>query len=311
MNDISRIIFIQFGTLGDMILATPAFSLIKKEFPNAQLHVFSGRKGSDVLKFNPYVDKVLINNKCPIKLIKNIINLKTGKYDLYIDPKDHYSREGNYFAKITSSQMKIGFDSSKAVFDISVKSKYDNIELHYTQRVMYALSLAGIDVPKETPRPELFVDPNVSIQEKDFYLINVSAGKESRIWSKENWVKFLKNIDSSERKFILINMPRENAISEYIVAKCPYIKRYNTKSIHDVFALVTNSIGVITPDTALIHIASGFNKPILTMIGGYDENNTKFAPLSDKAILVKTESYENDIRNIPPERMIRAWKKFR
>ena len=51
-----RILVCQQRQLGDVLLATPAIELLKKRFPQAELHVFTEKKCEPLLRHNPHID---------------------------------------------------------------------------------------------------------------------------------------------------------------------------------------------------------------------------------------------------------------
>ena len=62
MKDLStfepkRILVCQQRQIGDVLLATPVFSLLKKRFPQAEIHLFTEKKCEPLLRHNPFIDK--------------------------------------------------------------------------------------------------------------------------------------------------------------------------------------------------------------------------------------------------------------
>ena len=62
MKDLSsfqpkRILVCQQRQIGDVLLATPVFQLLKQRFPEAELHLFTEAKCEPLLRHNPFIDK--------------------------------------------------------------------------------------------------------------------------------------------------------------------------------------------------------------------------------------------------------------
>lgn len=53
-----RILVCQLRQLGDVILTTPALELLRKRYPEAELHLFTEQKCVPLLENNPHVDKI-------------------------------------------------------------------------------------------------------------------------------------------------------------------------------------------------------------------------------------------------------------
>ena len=62
------------------------------------------------------------------------------------------------------------------------------------------------------------------------------------------------------------------------------------KSFHHFASYIYNSDFIISPDTAAVHIASAFNKPIVAIYPDYEWNYVSWQPLSDKFIAIKSKN---------------------
>ncbi|WP_294445698.1 glycosyltransferase family 9 protein [uncultured Mailhella sp.] len=59
-----RILVCQQRQIGDVLLSTPVFELLKKRFPEAELHLFTEKKCEPLLRHNPFIDRFhLIDRK--------------------------------------------------------------------------------------------------------------------------------------------------------------------------------------------------------------------------------------------------------
>ena len=68
-----RILLVRFSSLGDVILTTPMLSLIKKNFPDARVDYCTKSAYSEVLKFNPNVDRLIpVDNNLDFSGLKNL-----------------------------------------------------------------------------------------------------------------------------------------------------------------------------------------------------------------------------------------------
>ncbi len=108
-----EICILQLGTYGDMILATPIISAIKNHFPEAKINFIAGHRNHLIIKHNPYVSKILIWSKLPHLLLRNIFYLRTRKFNVFVNPKDHFSREGSIISQIVRADTKSWFKSKQ------------------------------------------------------------------------------------------------------------------------------------------------------------------------------------------------------
>jgi ADP-heptose:LPS heptosyltransferase len=59
------------------------------------------------------------------------------------------------------------------------------------------------------------------------------------------------------------------------------VTSYKTNTILDVAALISQLDLIITPDTSIVHIASAFNKPVVTIHENNQDSYQLFSPVSN------------------------------
>jgi len=286
-----KILIVQLGRIGDIILMTPVFDILKKANRDNIIHVLAGKHNSMVVNKHPHIDKVYAYQKNFIKLPILIWKLKHERYDIWIDPRDHHSSESIFFASQSNAGLKIGFNQdNKSVFDVGIKSDKEQMNAHAVTRNIECLSSLKIKLPASQPRPNLYVTYDSEkrlatfLKEQNitsYYCINISATSKTRYWQTDKWIKFLDYANEQKKNCILISAPNDSNILYFIKSKTGQnVNIYDTESIIDVFSIVKNSALTITPDTAVVHVASAFNVPVLAMYSNIVKNYTKFSPLS-------------------------------
>ena len=81
---------------------------------------------------------------------------------------------------------------------------------------------------------------------------------------------------------------------------CPNLNIFQSRSLQDIFSLIKNSYLVITPDTAVVHIAAAFNVPLLGLYSGLDDFFNKFHPLSNIYQIIRAPKVFDGIEPITP-----------
>lgn len=291
-----KILVILLGRIGDMILLTPVFSSIKAKYPQAEIHVLAGRHNYKVIESNPNVDKIILFQKSPIKLINLIISLVRIKYDYLIDTKDHDSTESHLLARLIRAKYKIGYHSEGKIYDYILPSHIENINTHITSICYNALKPLGIEMPEGIPKPELFPSADseeytsrfiTSLGVKPIVMINISASAPDRIWQMEKWAELINTFNSDEYHIVLSFAPAEKQYGEYLSLHCPGLAVFNSRNIKDVVSLVKASFLVISPDTSIVHVASAFDKPLIALYNHNPKIFEKFKPLSGCQLIIR------------------------
>ncbi|MGX2949107.1 glycosyltransferase family 9 protein, partial [Frederiksenia canicola] len=105
---------------------------------------------------------------------------------------------------------------------------------------------------------------------------------------------------------ILLTYPAVTEKLKHIIKNFHNIFIYEeTKSIFDNIELIKSSYLVISPDTSIIHIASGLNKPMIAFYGDGKENFTHWHPNSQN--IVHLIQYKKNINEITPQQILPEW----
>ncbi|MCX7879771.1 MAG: hypothetical protein N2517_03830 [Ignavibacteria bacterium] len=317
-----KIAILQLGTFGDMILSTPIFSALKSQFRDIEITLIAGRRNHIVVAYNPHIDQILIWDKFPTKLLKVILALKRTKFDFYIDPKDHFSKQSRIIAKIVVAEKKIGLNPENSkIFDISLPNENFNKHLHFTQRIFQAFEPIGFkNTYSEIPIPELFVSEqsrayvenylrNQSLDKEGYLVLNISAGYVSRTFSFESLVEIFRSLHF-KIPVVLSFHPKDRKVALNLGERFKKIKIFWSRSILDTIKLVEHSRCVITPDTSIVHIATAFLKPTLAFYNGLDESFNKFHPNNPNAVIIRAKPGDNGIQSITLNKILDAIDEF-
>jgi ADP-heptose:LPS heptosyltransferase len=201
-----KIAIVQLGRIGDLILATTAIEMLKDRFPNAEIYFIASQSNFFVLNNNPDVTQVLVYNKNPAKFVAFLLKLKSIKFDIYIDPKDHFSDESRFLAVNANAKMKIGFNKksenpqkrkhyTKKAFDIEIPGAEENTKLHFVERIRNAV------------KPLYNMALNSTLEKKTNEISEKNAALED-IFLKKNYkpkIYLDENSISSANKFLAEN----------------------------------------------------------------------------------------------------------
>ncbi len=81
-----NILFFRYDRIGDMVITTPVFRELKREYPEINISVLASNANQTVLHNNPYVDKVYINYKNNLfKDLPTLLKLRNKKYDVCVE----------------------------------------------------------------------------------------------------------------------------------------------------------------------------------------------------------------------------------
>lgn len=321
-----RIAILRLGTLGDLILSTPMFKFIKEKYPDSLLTLIVGKRNKEVLTSNPFVDEVIVWDKSPFVLPRIIWKIKKMKFNFYIDPKDHFSKESFIISKIVNAVTKIGFNpEGKSIFNFSIPSSKENHGLHYTQIVFNSLLPLNISLEnlEPIPQPQLFISNDATIyvenylkqincHGKNFIIINISASNPKKMIPIDRLIEALRNSFFASLRIckILTYTKNHKKLAYKILNAIPQISLFKPRIFNDIVALVYKAKAVITPDTSIVHVCSAFEKPILAFYSGLDEFFIKFKPINPNALIIRAKEGDYGLHSISAQQIISSVNLF-
>jgi len=295
-----------------MILTTPLFSELKSLYPEFEISVLASPKNSVISKNLSIVDFTYEYDKKLYSTTKLIKSLRGKSFDLWIDTKDEYSNTSKLLKSLCNPKQSLGFNFNKAVFDVDLKNytvgehRVDiNLSpVNYLLKEKKSRTVKSIfDIPAQD---KLNVKQILDKIAGKKFLLNISAGIKTREWSTEKWIYTSENIQN-DINVILTGQEKDYDRINLIIEKSQREKIYfvKTKTIFEFAQLIKDCDLIVTPDTSAVHLASCFNTPIVCFYNNVEWNLKKFAPLSDKQIVLVSKD-ENSFNSIASEEVIKA-----
>ena len=295
-NNIKSILFLRYdGKIGDMIVNSLMFREIKKVYPDIKIGVVARGAAIDIIKDNPNVDKIYEYYKDRKKIKDLALKIKEEKYDLLIDFSEMLRVNQMMLINLCGARINIGLDRKDwKLFDLSIESGKDfKWTEHITNRYLAYLIKLGlkkesIDISydiylKDEKKYETFF---YKIKENKKLILNpygASKHKSFNIETLENIITYLKDKDIA---IILVYFGDKYKELEFLEKKYKYVYiPKKIESILDTAILIKKSDYVISPDTSIVHIASAFNKKMITVYppkgGKYGVDHLVWAPKSE------------------------------
>ena len=310
-NNIKSILFLRYdGKIGDMVVNSLMFREIKKVYPYIKIGVVARGAAIDIIRDNTNVDKIYEYYKDRKKIKDLALKIKEEKYDLLIDFSEMLRVNQMMLINLCGARINIGLDRKDwKLFDLSIESGKDfKWTEHITKRYLAYLIKLGlkkenIDISydiylEDEKKYEVFFN---EIKESKKLILNpygASKHKSFNIETLENIITYLKDKDIA---IILTYFGDKYKELEFLEKKYKYVYiPKKIESILDTAILIKKSDYVISPDTSIVHIASAFNKKMITVYppkgGKYGIDHLVWAPKSkyNKVIFCKDKTGNYD-----------------
>lgn len=313
-----KILFLRPGRLGDMVVATPVFKALKKKFPDIFISVVASPYNEIIIRYNSYIDKIKkVNYHSVIEVIKMIFWIRKQRFEWVIDLTPGISRTSTLISRLVRSDhiRTAGMHKGKDSKYFDKVTDFQN--LHIIERNMLLLeNILNCSFNSEST-PDIFYLPKHEndanflfkrLNDKNILIgINCSAGKPCRQWSSENYRNLLNLLIAKypEAGIILFSVGKQSAWAKQFEKEMKNTIAVADQEILTVAAIINKMSLFFTPDTSLLHIASGFKIPIVGLYFVEGENFIRWRArgiMSRELIARKTE----DVNEISPDAAIQA-----
>lgn len=276
-----------WGLMGDVLMRTPIFHVLRQIFPNAKIVAIVDPIGEEVLRYNPDVNAIIIfdRKRKPIwkylyHKLMGYFSIKKSKFDLLIDL--YSGRSSSNILRLSGAKYRIGFTHSKLqsnTYNIPFDQEpYPVSTIHITRSLLKIISPFGYDFESYSTQPifqtRTATDSKMEKYLSQFqltkpYLLNFGSGGVEKILSMEKsfqQVKFLYE-NYGYAPLIICNPGQEHLqkifIDNYLTpAKIPY-GALEIVTLEEIGAMMKLNHFIITPDTGLYHIAVAIGIPII------------------------------------------------
>ncbi len=261
-----KVLIVRFSSMGDIILTTPVVRCLKQQL-NCEVHYITKEIFSDLLKGNPYIDKLWTIQSDIYELKRELI---AAQYDAVVDlHKSLRSWQLSWLLKKGAYRLdKLNF--KKWLF---VKFKLNYLpDIHIVDRYMDTLSQWNVE--NDGTGLDYFIKTN-QLPEADSFLNNASEESVGLVLGAAHFTKippiqlYRDFCESYPGKIALIGGPAEQAKGEELASRYGNrIRNFAGKHSIDESAYILNRTSmVIAPDTGMMHISAALQKPIILIWG--------------------------------------------
>jgi heptosyltransferase-1 len=293
-------LIIRLSSLGDIIHTLPAFSALRKNFPEAKISWAIEDKGREVLDFVPGIDKIVVARPGGWRPYRKKFwtEISRLKKELKADNQIALDFQGllksGFIALLSGSKKRIGFHRKNLREPLARLFYTDKLEeipetMHVISKNLKLLTRIGIQEEKyEFPLvlpAELSEGIKAKLkktgydEQKKLILFNVGAGWETKRWLPEKWVELIEIMKAKEFFFLLLWGNEEERALAADVREKTQVPLAPFLSLKEVMALVKESTLLISGDTFSLQVACAFSRPVVGIFGPSNpQRNGPFSP---------------------------------
>jgi len=264
-----KILIVRFSSIGDIVLTTPIIRCVSEQLPDTEIHFITKKSFQSILQNNPRIAKLF----CIENSIDEVLDdLKKENYDVIIDLhknirtlllKRKLGVKNYSFPKLNFQKwLLVNFKRNKmpkqhvvaryfeAVKEIGVKPDLKNCEYFLAEK------------------DQVNVFSALGIEPKSYLAVAIGAQFATKVLPIEKMIEILNLIDLP---MVLLGGPTDVEKANQLMEKLGKSKRIvnavNGFSLNQSASIVSQAKMILTHDTGLMHIASCFDIPTVSVWG--------------------------------------------
>ncbi|HVK49277.1 MAG TPA: glycosyltransferase family 9 protein [Pseudobacter sp.] len=262
-----KFLIVRFSSIGDIVLTTPVVRCLKKQAATAEVHFLTKKSFLPVLAANPYIDKVhAIDNN----LDEMIERLDEEDFDYIIDlhhnlrtlrVKRGLEKQSFSFSKLNIQKWLLTSFKINRMPDVHIVDRYlDTLK-------SFRIKNDGLGLDYFIPEQDHVKEEDIPTSHHAGYIgLVIGAALNTKKYPLHKLKELAAIID---HPIILLGGKEDREEGDAIAAIDP-VKIYNACgkfNINESADLVRRSNLIISNDTGLMHIASAFRKPVISLWG--------------------------------------------
>ncbi|MGE0681859.1 MAG: lipopolysaccharide heptosyltransferase II [Candidatus Binatia bacterium] len=302
MSNASRLLVVQTGFLGDVVLTTPLIAALRARLSPESLTVLTTPQARPLLEEHPAIDRVLVDAKRtdsrgPLGLLKTARQLRSEGFTLAAAA--HKSLRTALMLALAGIPQRIGFRQSPGWFLYHRTASRDR-DRHEVERILCLMRAFGVEPEDCNRRP--FVTYGKAADEKAQALLHAAGIQEqdpvfvicpgsvwaTKRWTVEGYAALVHRLEQYHGRVLICGGPDDALIAQAVYEQSGRqgVDLTGKADLQAFMALVDRSRIVISNDSAPMHIATACNVPVVAIFCATTPS-LGYGPYSDHAIVVE------------------------
>jgi ADP-heptose:LPS heptosyltransferase len=260
------------GGIGDAVLLIPALSILKENFPCADVDILAERRNADIFTLCPAVTRILLYHRA-----SDLAGVFKRSYDLVIDT-EQWHRLSAVVALCTRAPVRAGFATNERARLFSHPVSYDQDVYEGSSFLRLVESVIGRPIRSDHTGPFIAIPPDLDGQPGPTVVISPGASIPEKRWGSERFAELAARLDEQGLTVAVVGGKAERKQARVVCSSGhPGVTDLTGRlSLRDVARLLARASVLVTPDSGLLHLASAVGTPTVSLFGA--SNQTKWAP---------------------------------
>lgn len=264
----AKVLVIRFSSIGDIVLTTPVLRCLKQQIPQIEIHYLTKKSFNGILESNPHVSRVhAIEKEISNEVIQE---LKAEKFDYIIDLHNNLRSRR---VRMALGVKSYSFNKINIKKWLLVKLKLNRMpDVHIVDR--YLKTVEPLGAFNDGLGLDYFIPANDEVDtnqilkiQKPFIAIVIGAKHFTKQLPAKKIIKICEQI---KQPIVLLGGKEDEFKANEIIEACKnknIVSGCGKLNLNQSASVIKQASKVLTNDTGLMHIASSFNKKIISVWG--------------------------------------------
>ncbi len=277
--------------VGDLVMATPILTDLRKAFPKASITAMSRYPVCELLSLDESIDELYCFHRPNNQFLKRnekrdiIAKIQAGKFDLGILLTNSFSSAWLFWQGRV--KRRIGYSFFPRNFLLTDPVRYPKKKMHQVD--LYKELIAPLGIKHSHTAPRLFVtEKEVSISKELLYQRGYQFGKKlvginpgaaygsAKCWPVDRFRALVQELLNEDVFIVFFGDTTQVDLVKEICLNLPkrVINLAGYTTIRELACLIRDCDVVVTNDSGPMHIAAALNTPLVALFGSTDSDVT-------------------------------------
>jgi len=263
--------------IGDVLVSVPVLRSLRARYPQGRIDLLVSRANLAVRDaVLPFVDRVWCYDKTVRSALGLLRELRRAHYDVVVDLIDNPSATAQLVIRWSGAPAAVGLLHAESGLYTHAAAVLDRSRVHPVERLAQLLLPFGIDpasesldlayplTPADIETAERTLGPNLRPLRLGVNLSGREAGKQ---WGSANYMAVVRHLMSKDPRFVIsICGSPDDATEVRRVAFATGAQAVPPRSSLKEFAAIVHQFDLLlTPDTAVVHLAAAWKVPTVAL----------------------------------------------
>lgn len=281
-KNIRNILIIRTAYVGDILMTLPVLKPLKARFPQAKISFLASREGAQLLKGNPYIDRIFHLNpfwfyqSSIMEYLHFIKQVRAERFDIVLEARGDI-RELWFIVSLLRSRFKVSYGFGGGAYLLTHVVPFTHIK----HRVEYHLDLVrylgcstdgiewGIYLSEDERKGirEILEDSGIK---EPFVTVHPGARGPLKRWSTKGYAEVCDSIrEQYKMPLVLLGSEAEKNLTSEIAknTRLNPIILTGRLSLRELAGILSESALFICNDSAPMHIAAAMKTPTVAIFG--------------------------------------------